>query len=71
MATKVQSQLVCCTYEGKKFNVPLREGMRTSDVITEAAKIINIDARKLSVLWCGQVIKPDMLIQVKRLLHLF
>ena len=66
MATRtgVQLQLVCCTYEGKKFNVQLREGMKTRDIITEAARIVNVEPRRLSVLWCGQVIQPDMPIQV-------
>ena len=57
-------QLVCCTYEGKKFNVPLREGMKTRDIIVEAARIVNVKPERLSVLWCGQVIKPDVPIQV-------
>ena len=62
MATRLL--LVCCTYEGKKFNIELREGMKTRDVIAEAAKIINVSPTSLSALWCGQVIKPDTPIQV-------
>lgn len=67
--TAVQLQVVCCTYEGKKFNVELREGMKTRDVIAEAAKTINVRPERLSALWCGQVIQPDMLLQVKEQLH--
>ena len=63
-ARNTQLQLVCCTFEGKKFNVHLREGMRTRDVIAEAAKKVNVRPDRLSVLWCGQVIQPDMPIQV-------
>ena len=66
MATSMQAnlQLVCCTYEGKKFNVNLRPGMKTRDVIAQAAKLINVPAERLSALWCGQVIKPEVNIQV-------
>lgn len=39
--------------------------MKTSDIIAEAARIVNVEPRRLSVLWCGQVIKPDVPIQVK------
>jgi len=68
MATSTQSRtqtvLVCCNYEGKKFNVNLRPGMKTKDVIAEASKLINVPAERLSALWCGQVIQADMSIQV-------
>ena len=69
MAARTTLLMVCCTYEGKKFNVQLREGMKTRDVIAEAAKIINVSPQRLSALWCGNVIKPDMPIQVKQQLH--
>jgi len=58
------TSLVCCNYEGKKFNVNLRPGMKTKDVIAEAARLINVPAERLSALWCGQVIQADMSIQV-------
>jgi len=65
MATSMQAtSLVCCNYEGKKFNVYLRPGMKTKDVIAEAARLINVPAERLSALWCGQVIQADMSIQV-------
>jgi len=60
-------QLVCCNYEGKKFNVYLRPGMKTRDVIDEAAKLINVPPGRLSALWCGEVIQADRTIQVSLL----
>lgn len=42
--------------------------MKTKDVIDEAVRKINVpgvNSENLSVLWCGQVIKPDTPIQVK------
>lgn len=69
--TNVQLQMVCCSYEGKKFSVNLTEGMKTRDVIAEAAKTINVRPEQLSALWCGQVIGPDVPLQVKKSLYYF
>ena len=57
---------VLCTYEREKVNVNLRPGMTTKEVISEAAKLLNISAERadrLSAVRGGEVLQSDIAFQ--------